>query len=372
MPYEGEIVVNNLPQGTTPNLADKIMIIDNTTGVLKLFNAASLGSVITPGDSITDEIKQALLQLAQKVAYTDGDGPNYYGDLYNALYPDSNVLSIDAVFTQGQNVIYDYDSLDTLRQYLVVTAYYDDGTSGAITTYTLSGTLSEGTSTITVTYRDKTDTFTVTVSISLDSIAYGTQTYRDIFVTGNLFYLAGFEGNITLSTTAQKYNNVSSKQYKINAGTPALTTDVCNSPTHSLACLNATAGGDIPQMAASDSGTTLTAGNYLCGVAAKCLAYSGGNLGVQIQVPWTGTKVVNEKFGALAVTDGFEAFSYYFTLSSSQTGFYTFFGAMGYTGTTLGLSGYVDDIVLVKLPSGMTEAQAKTAYEKFVGIMGGN
>lgn len=35
---------------------------------------------------ITDEVKQALLQLAAKVAYIDADGQDYYDDLYDALY----------------------------------------------------------------------------------------------------------------------------------------------------------------------------------------------------------------------------------------------------------------------------------------------
>jgi len=71
---------------------------------------------------------------------------------------------IDAVFTQGSAVIYDTDSLDDLKQYLVVTAYYSDSTSAVVNDYTLSGTLTEGTSTITVTYNGLIDTFDVTVT----------------------------------------------------------------------------------------------------------------------------------------------------------------------------------------------------------------
>ena len=35
---------------------------------------------------LTDAVKQALLQLASKVAYIDDDGQDYYDDLYAALY----------------------------------------------------------------------------------------------------------------------------------------------------------------------------------------------------------------------------------------------------------------------------------------------
>lgn len=120
------------------------------------------------GAGLTNEFKQALLQIAQKVAYIDDQGQQYYNDLMAALYP---VESISAVFTQGSAVIYDTDSLDTLKQYLVVTATYFDSTTEVLTdsVYTLSGTLTAGTSTITVSYGGKTDTFSVTVHAGLPS-----------------------------------------------------------------------------------------------------------------------------------------------------------------------------------------------------------
>jgi len=112
---------------------------------------------------LSNDTKDALLNLFQVVAYTIANAQEYYDALENALYP-KNLVSISAVFTQGANVIYDTDFLDDLRQYLVVTAHYDDETSETISAYTLSGTLSTGTSTITVSYGGKTTTFTVTVT----------------------------------------------------------------------------------------------------------------------------------------------------------------------------------------------------------------
>ena len=55
-------------------------------------------------------------------------------------------------------------TLSDLTSDLVVTGSYDDSTTAVITDYTLSGTLSAGTSTITVSYGGFTDTFTVTVT----------------------------------------------------------------------------------------------------------------------------------------------------------------------------------------------------------------
>lgn len=79
--------------------------------------------------------------------------------------------SIVATFTQGSAIIYENSSLNDLKPYLVVTATYSDSTTQTVTDYTLSGTLTAGTSTITVSYGGKTDTFNVTVSeVSADPI----------------------------------------------------------------------------------------------------------------------------------------------------------------------------------------------------------
>lgn len=112
------------------------------------------------GSGLTNDIKQALLQLAAKVAYVDDDGQDYYDDLHDALY---TLVSISAVYTQS-GTVYTSDSLDSLKSDLVVTALYDDQSTETVTNYTLSGTLTAGTSTITVSYGGKTTTFTVTVT----------------------------------------------------------------------------------------------------------------------------------------------------------------------------------------------------------------
>ena len=115
--------------------------------------------------TFTNEAKNALLTLLEKVAYTVSDGQTYLETLRTELFR-INVDSISAVFTQGSAVIYNTDPLDTLKQYLVVTATYSDSTTEVLSdsVYTLSGTLTVGTSTITVTYGGKTATFDVIVS----------------------------------------------------------------------------------------------------------------------------------------------------------------------------------------------------------------
>ena len=79
----------------------------------------------------------------------------------------ATLVSIDAVYTQS-GTVYTTDSLDSLKSDLVVTATWSNSTTSTVasTDYTLSGTLTAGTSTITVNYGGKADTFTVTVSAS--------------------------------------------------------------------------------------------------------------------------------------------------------------------------------------------------------------
>lgn len=115
-------------------------------------------------ETMSVEAKQALLNLLSHVAYTDEHGQDYYDALEAELFRTAELVSISAVFDQGSAVIYDTDDLDTLRQYLTVTATYEDLSEREITGYTLSGTLTVGTSTITVAYGGKTVTFEVTVS----------------------------------------------------------------------------------------------------------------------------------------------------------------------------------------------------------------
>ena len=82
--------------------------------------------------------------------------------------------SISAVYTQS-GTVYTTDSLDSLKTDLVVTATWSDTSTSTVAAadYTLSGTLTAGTSTITVTYGGKIDTFTVTVTANPQYVTSG-------------------------------------------------------------------------------------------------------------------------------------------------------------------------------------------------------
>lgn len=73
--------------------------------------------------------------------------------------PDVTLTSISAVYSGGD--VTAGTAVNALTG-IVVTAHYSDGTSEAVTGYTLSGTIAEGSNTITVSYEGKTTTFTVT------------------------------------------------------------------------------------------------------------------------------------------------------------------------------------------------------------------
>lgn len=120
------------------------------------------GAVVLTASDLDDSFKDALLDCFPNVAWATEDGQQYYDALEAALY---SIDHITAVYTQS-GTVYDTDSLDSLKADLVVTAFYQGGGSKAVTDYTLNGTLTVGTSTITVSYGGKTTTFTVTVTES--------------------------------------------------------------------------------------------------------------------------------------------------------------------------------------------------------------
>lgn len=160
-----------------------IMVQPSTDGI----NEAQLGYSVQQLRQDAEDIRTgglpaalrlALLQIAQKVAYIDDQGEQYYQALYDALAPSAILTGITAVYTQS-GTVYDTDALDSLKADLVVTASYSDGTSETLpaSAYTLSGTLEAGTSTITVTYEETATTFDVTVTANPIPSTYTAYSY---------------------------------------------------------------------------------------------------------------------------------------------------------------------------------------------------
>jgi len=115
-------------------------------------------------EGMSEEAKIALLACFEHVAWVDEHGKDYYDALEDALYPETGLVRITAVFTQGSAVVYEGDNLNDLKAYLVVTGYYNNGTSKTETDYALIGELTTGVSVITVSKNGKTTTFNVTVT----------------------------------------------------------------------------------------------------------------------------------------------------------------------------------------------------------------
>ena len=127
---------------------------------------------------LTEDVKTALLACFNQVAWIGPDGQTYYDALEAALNASRNLNSISVSFNQGSTVVYDTDELYGLKQYLTVTAAYDNGTTREVDNYTLNGTLTAGISTITVGYNKKSTTFNVNVTHQDETLESITATFN--------------------------------------------------------------------------------------------------------------------------------------------------------------------------------------------------
>ena len=155
-------------QGDTGVSADyPITVVNNLTtndptSALSAAQGVQLESEISQLDLKLFQFGGLLVPLLKKVAYKDNDAKSLI-DSIDSLLNNDELVSITAVYTQP-GTIYEGQSLDELKNNLVVTANYISGNTLEVTTYALSGTLTAGTSTITITYQDVTTTFNVIVT----------------------------------------------------------------------------------------------------------------------------------------------------------------------------------------------------------------
>lgn len=197
------------------------------------------------GEGLSTDLKAAMDQIAQKVAYIDDDGQDYYDALHSALYPPANLSYISAVYTQS-GAVYVNTPLDDLKPYIVVTAHYSNGTTATVTSYTLSGTLTVGTSVITVSYGGKTTTVNVTVSEAPDTRV---KLYDWNFKNSLIDSVSGQEAVLTANVTRDssgltipqgdqlvKLANVTNTQYTIEIDIGTVTNPAGNSSEKNLFC----------------------------------------------------------------------------------------------------------------------------------------
>lgn len=127
------------------------------------------------GDGMSEDFKQALLGIVSNVLIKPGvEGQDLYDALYASLYPTVEINVLIASYSPSGVVVYDTDSLDSLRPRLTVTAYFSDNTSKVITNYTLytvGGSLTAGTDVpIVITYRGATAMTTIPVVIHFNPL----------------------------------------------------------------------------------------------------------------------------------------------------------------------------------------------------------
>lgn len=171
---------DNITQPTNPVIDASLSVSGAAADAKKTGDAISdIQSTIGALSSIPHEVKLAMDTLFQNAAFKNTDVYTDELAIFHAWASSVNLISISVVYTQNRTVT-NRDSLDSLKDGLVVTATYDDGTTATVVNYTLSGELAAGVCPVTVSYREKAATFTVNVTgVSVPS-AYTEYDYMQV------------------------------------------------------------------------------------------------------------------------------------------------------------------------------------------------
>lgn len=148
-----------------------------TQGSSNVVSSGGVYSAIEEKGGLSEGAKTALLACFQHVLWSSEDGSEFYEALEEALNSSKTLLSITATYISAGHTVYPYDTLNSLKEYITVTADYSDGTQDSvdIDECTLSGGLDSSTSTIIVTYQNKTAQVNVSVTIDADLAYYVTR-----------------------------------------------------------------------------------------------------------------------------------------------------------------------------------------------------
>ena len=161
--------LENLWTTTTRTITYNLSHVSSSNSTASIENGQSYTTTLTASTDYTLNTVTVTMGGVDitSTAYSSGTVsiPSVTGNIVITATAILAAQSITATYTQT-GTVYTTDSLDSLKTDLVVTANYAGGTSETVPSsdYTLSGTLTAGTSTITVSYAGLTDTFDVTVS----------------------------------------------------------------------------------------------------------------------------------------------------------------------------------------------------------------
>ena len=131
--------------------------IANQGGGMSTEAANLLITILRNGVYSTDQ-SENITALATVLSVTEGEKPGTPVEPDKPDTPEVTLSSISATYSGGDVVA---GTTVTDLTGIVVTAHYSDGTTEAVTEYTLSGTIAEGSNTVTVSYGGKTTSFTV-------------------------------------------------------------------------------------------------------------------------------------------------------------------------------------------------------------------
>lgn len=198
-----------------------------TTDKTNLVNAINEANH-SGGSGLTDTQKELIIEILRAALYSSDQSANI-DDLEEAFT--RTVVYLSATLYLGTNVIYTDDTLDILRQYLVVKATYDDQTKQVVTGYTLSGTLTVGTSTITITYKNVFTTVDVPVSRAI--VRYNI-TNNLTGVTNSNTDTTIAEGNTYTGVLSAETSGYIPTNVVITLGGTDVTSTVYNSTTHTI------------------------------------------------------------------------------------------------------------------------------------------
>ena len=137
----------------------------------------------------TNNIKQIRNYIRDRLVFTDEEFNNMGNEVEEPSEPTEKTLtSINATYN-GEDVTVGTELTDLVGN-IVVKANYSDGTSQTVTGYELSGSIVEGSNTITVTYQGLTTTFTVVGFVELvdDGIDYTLNPLENVATYTNSTY----------------------------------------------------------------------------------------------------------------------------------------------------------------------------------------
>ena len=190
------LMPNNDPvNGTGAPTATMMIATEETTPATtpKTYEFVYIGDLqeaITPSYTFSSRFQNALIALLQNVAFTSGDAATLLSNLEVSMSNHGELVALSATYTPTHPIYALIDTVEDMRDDLVVKAVYEDGFQEEISGYELTGsTDTAGTKNITVSYLGVTTTFQATVQWKMSfSLGDGSLTMLGMSVQNNGSY----------------------------------------------------------------------------------------------------------------------------------------------------------------------------------------